>query len=412
MLVTLTRFLKSNSLFCINMAILLLLLWGLLHTYGARYMPQIGIYVLAFAGVYLVLKQRFSKSSWQLKEHQIDRKWLLRSVDALIVFTVLVQLVHYYLMGNVPVIKAMLSTDYYHIAQIRQDIKKVDSSIVNYSAAFLIKAIIPFLLFLLYSIDKKRFWIYFFISAFYALALMQKAFIVTILIPLIAHLVMNRKWWRALFFVGTFMAGIVLLLLTTNPTLRPAPFDCGKCENSAPEKDKDDKRVASTKVAAGLYHRIFITTGEMVGNWFHYVPDSIPFAYGNGYRLGAKLTGKEYMDYARLIYDRKYPAEAGRGLDGTATTAYFMYDYANFGNWGLAIAGCYLGIFLVLVNLLFKGDFNTMLSLNVLYLMWLSSAPFTSTLFSGGWLPMLLLYWYFKPLVHTFKQPTLAEKTA
>jgi ABC-type transport system involved in multi-copper enzyme maturation permease subunit len=99
------------------------------------------------------------------------------------------------------------------------------------------------------------------------------------------------------------------------------------------------------------------------------------------------------------------------GFDGTATTAYFMYDYANFGNWGLAIAGIYLAVFLVFVNLLFKNDFNNMLSLNVLYLLWLSSAPFTSTLFSGGWVLMLLLYWLYKPLIHTFKPLLLAEKT-
>jgi hypothetical protein len=411
MLVTLTRFLKSNSLFCINIAILVLLLWGLLQTYGAKYVPQIGIYVLVFAGVYLLLKQRFSTSEWQLKEHNVDRKWLVRSIDALILFTVLFQLVHYYMMGNVPVIKAMLSTDYYRIAQIRQDIKKVDSSLINYAASFLLKAIIPFLLFLLYSFDKKRFWIYFLVSAFYALALMQKAFIVSILIPLIIHLLLSRKWWRALFFVGTFMLGIILLVLTTNPTLRPAPFDCGTCENSAPEKDKQDNRIASTKVADGLYHRVFITTGEMVGNWFFYVPDSIPYANGSGYRLGAKMLGKEYKDYSRLIYDKEYPLEAGMGFDGTATTAYFMYDYANFGNWGLAIAGIYLAVFLVFVNLLFKNDFNNMLSLNVLYLLWLSSAPFTSTLFSGGWVLMLLLYWLYKPLIHTFKPLLLAEKT-
>jgi len=412
MLVTLTRFLKSNSLFCINIAILVLLLWGLLQTYGAQYVPKIGIYVLVFAGVYLLIKQRFSKSDWQLKELKIDRKWLVRSIDALILFTVLFQLLHYYMMGNVPVIKAMLSTDYYHITQIRQDIKKVDSSLINYGASFLLKAVIPFLLFLLYSFDKKRFWICFFVSAFYALALMQKALIVTVLMPLIIHLLLNRKWWRALFFVGTFMAGIVLLFITTNPTLRPAPFDCGTCENSAPEKDKNDKRVASTKVADGLYHRVFITTGEMVGNWFFYVPDSIPYANGSGYRLGAKLSGKEYKDYSRLIYDKVYHAEAEMGFDGTATTAHFMYDYANFGNWGLAIAGFYLAVFLVLVNLLFKDDFNNMLSLNVLYLLWLSSAPFTSTLFSGGWVLMLLLYWFYKPLIHTFKPLPLAEKTA
>ena len=199
MLVTLTRFLKSNSLFCINILVLLLLLFGLLQTYGTTYLPQIGIYVVAFVGCYFLCRNRFANWNWSLKENRLDRKWMLRSIDALIVFTIGFQILHYYVMGNVPVVKAMLSTDYYHITQIRQDIKAVDSSLINYASSFLLKAIVPFLLFLLYSIDKKRFWLYFFIATFYALALMQKAFIVTILMPLIIHLLLNRKWWRALF---------------------------------------------------------------------------------------------------------------------------------------------------------------------------------------------------------------------
>ncbi|MDH4472348.1 MAG: hypothetical protein QE487_07050 [Fluviicola sp.] len=412
MLITLTRFLKSNSLFCINILVLLLLLFGLLQTYGTTYLPQIGIYVVAFVGCYFLCRNRFSNWKWSLRENSIDRKWMLRSIDTLMIFTVGFQILHYYVMGNVPVVKAMLSTDYYHITQIRQDIKAVDSSLINYASSFLLKAIIPFLLFLLYSIDKKRFWVYFFVSAFYALALMQKALIVTILIPLIIHLLLNRKWWRATFFVGSFIAGIVLLVLTTNPALRPAPFDCGACENSAPEKDKDDKRVASTKVADGLYHRVFVTTGEIVGDWFHYIPDSIPYGYGNGYRLGAKFSGNEYMDYASLVYKKIRPMEAEMGFDGTATAAYFMYDYANFGNWGLALAGIYLAVFLVFVNRLFKDDFNNLLSLNVLFLLWLSSARFTSTLVSGGWLLVLVLYWFYQPLIAEFKQKQLAKKTA
>lgn len=412
MLVTLTRFLKSNSLFCINILILLLLLFGLLQTYGTTYLPQIGIYVVAFVGCYFLFRKRLSNWNWRLKGNSIDRKWMLRSIDALIVFTIGFQIIHYYVMGNVPMVKAMLSTDYYQITQIRQDIKAVDSSLINYISSFLLKAIVPFLLFLLYSIDKKRFWLYFFVATFYALALMQKALIVTILMPLIIHLLLNRKWWRAAFFMGSFMAGIVLLVLTTNPALRPAPFDCGTCENSAPEKDKDDKRVASAKVAEGLYHRVFITTGEIVGDWFHYIPDSIPYGYGNGYRLGAKFSGNVYMDYASLVYKKIRPMEAEMGFDGTATAAYFMYDYANFGSWGLAIAGIYLAVFLVFVNRLFKDDVNNMLSLNVLYLVWLSSARFTSTLVSGGWLLMLLLYWFYQPLITEFNQKELAKKAA
>lgn len=89
--------------------------------------------------------------------------------------------------------------------------------------------------------------------------------------------------------------------------------------------------------------------------------------------------------------------EAALGLTGTATTAYFMYDYANFGNVGLLIAAIYLAFFLILIKRLFKDDYLHLFALNGLFVLWLSSAAFTTTFFSGGWILVLFLYFIFQP---------------
>lgn len=420
MLASFRRNLKTNALFWLNILVLILLVYGLVQTFGGTYLPEMGIYTAAFAATYFLLNRRVASRKWELKEHAIDRKWIIRSMDALILLVIVFQVVHYVLIGNVPVIKAMFSTDYYYIAQIRQDIKKVDSTLVNYGSSFLIKAVLPVMLFIFWYHDRRRFWILLPVSIFYVLALMQKAFIVTILIPLIMALLLERRWIVAGIFSGVFMAGIVLLVLVTNPTLRPAPFDCGECESALPVADTTiavveepasaSKADESSGIAGELYNRVFIMTGEMVGNWFHYIPDSLPYLYGDGYRMVAKMRGHEFHEYSYDIYKYVRPKEAKMGFDGTATSAHFMYDYANFGMWGLVLSGAILAAFLVLVNMLFGTDFRALIALNTLFILWLSSAQFSTTLLSGGWLLTLLLYWFYKPILSTDKQKALAEK--
>ena len=402
--------LKRNSLFFLNLLILFFLVYGLLQTYGTTYLGGIAVYGGSFVAAYYLADRFGFKQTGSRSFVAVPPRLMNPCLNVLIGFILIFQLLHYLCIVNVPLIKAMLHTDYYYIAQIRQDIKGVGSTLVNYTASFVIKSIIPVLLFLLFWYDRRRFWLTFLISAFYALALMQKAYIVTIVIPLIIGLLMERRWIKAGFFSGIALAGVVLLVLVTNPTLRPYPFGCGKCLSAAPVKETSGS--ASAEVTAALYERVFITTGEMVGNWFYYVPDSLPFLKDKGYRFAAGLSGGTYRDYSREIYDKIYRKEAAMGFTGTATTAFFMYDYSSFGNYGLLMAGIYLACFLVLIKRFFGADHRTMFALNGLFVIWLSSAAFTTTLLSGGWLLTLLLYLVFKPYYPFYKTGAPDAETA
>ncbi len=381
---------RNNSLFFLNIFILIFLTYGLLMSYGGSYLGQVFIYLAAFVGGYIVMSRFSNKKNEKIPFSLIDEYNFKRLIDILIFFVLIFQVIHYLSIGNIPVIKAMMTTDYYYITHIRQDIKGVNSVFINYTASFIIKSLIPVLLYILYDKDKKRFWILFALSVFYSLALMQKAYIVTIFIPLTLNFLLTKRWWRACFLTGVFMSGVVFLVLVTNPGLRP--FNTPT--NTEVEQEKQN---AAYEVSDALYDRVFITTGKMVGHWFYYVPDSLPYLHGSGYRFLAPVLAEPYHDYSREIYNKVYQKEAAMGFTGTATTAFFMYDYSNFGNWGLVLAGLFLAFFLLFIRWIFKDDPVNMFALNGLFIIWLSSAAITTTLFSGGWILTILLYLLFKP---------------
>lgn len=389
---------KKNSLFILFLLVMSILTFGLGMTYGTKYLPNILIFVGSFVAAYLIFDKWFYVKRVFVEKSIFTDKTLGYVLNALIVFVLVFQIIHYLSLGSVPVIKAALSNDYYEIAHIRQDIKMVDSWMIRYTASFVLKAVIPVLIVLLYFRNKKQFWLFAIIAIFYALALMQKAYIATIFIPLILKLIMLRKWIGVVLMSSIVGGGIIFLMYVANPENRPKFEDGNKevTELEMGELDGLDKK-APGGIATALYQRIFITTGEMVGNWFHFVPDSLVFLNGQGYRLAAPMVGGTYHDYSREIYDKIYLKEAALGLTGTATTAYFMYDYANFGNVGLLIAAIYLAFFLILIKRLFKDDYLHLFALNGLFVLWLSSAAFTTTFFSGGWILVLFLYFIFQP---------------
>lgn len=394
MILSIKTHLLAHALFWLNILVFCLLLFGLIAAYGVQYIDETCYYILPFILTYVFLHRK--KEVIVISENSMPKsneKVLLRLVDVMLIGTVLFQIVHFIMLGHVPIITAAISNDYYGIAFIRQSIKELDITWINYGSAFLMKAIMPFGLFLLYQMDKKRFWIYFIICSFYALALMQKALIISILIPLITYLLLQGKWIKSTLLLTFAMIGIVFLVYVTNPELRPF--------NKA---DKTSSKVvvqvdAGSAIAGGISDRIFKLTGKMVGNWFKYVPDTIPFQYGNGYRLVAKAKGEPFADISREIYKKMFLKETKLGLEGTATSAFFMYDYANFGKYGLVLAGILLAAIFKLINRLFGDDWRSKIALNSLSVFWLSSAALTSTLLSGGWAIIILMYFVFKPLI-------------
>ncbi len=392
---------------------LLLVLFGLHHYYGNKYIAPITLYISVFISIYFLLKFIFKKVnldySHLVEKVSLSEKDLMRTLPIALIVFVLFIIGHLFYLGHVPIITSYLSLDYYNIALIRQSITKIDSSLINYFSAFMLKAIIPFYLLLLLIKDKKLFYFFLIPSVFYALAMMQKSYIVGIFIPCIIYYLVNFDFKKVLVFILIPLAGNYLLVFVTNPELRANKSEI----DNYLVANKTEYKIDSTVVAeanlsnklniAGdaLYQRVFLTTGKIVGYWFDAVPSKLPYAKGCGYHFLAPALGCDYdqYDYSRIIYDSIYIKESKKGLKGTVTVACFMYDYANFGILGLIISAFLLALFLIIIKKIFNNEFAWIVSFNGLFVLWLTSAAISTTLFSGGWGLTILLFLIYKKVL-------------
>ncbi|MCB9189682.1 MAG: hypothetical protein H6599_10435 [Flavobacteriales bacterium] len=141
---------------------------------------------------------------------------------------------------------------------------------------------------------------------------------------------------------------------------------------------------------------MFFVPGEMVGLWFDFIPSEKPYFYGDGYPILPTLKGHEYVDYNKELYPLIRPKYAERGLHGSVNVATFVREYANFGYPGLILSSLFLAVFLYFLEKLFADSLTILISMNLIYLLLLSSSNLFTILFSGGWLVLISLYFIFK----------------
>jgi hypothetical protein len=407
------KFIKDDILVYSYFISLILVLFGLYHHSNFKYFPPIIIYILAFAGFYFLVKKIIGSSDRYLSMFSIKtvftKELLTKSLPFAVIFCILFMIAHLFYLGHIPLLTSYFSLDYYKIAFIRQSIVEVDLSMVKYISAFMLKAIVPFYLLLLLLRNKKLFFILLVPSVIYALALMQKSYIVGIFVPCIIYFIVNFDFKKLLFFIMLPLLGNYLLVFVTNPQLRATKSDIETYISQNKQKYTVDTNIVvreslndKLNVAGGaLVERVFLTTGYVVGYWFDAVPEKLPYAKGCGYHFLAPIIGcdfKEY-DYSRLIYDKTHIKEAAKGLKGTVTVACFMYDYANFGILGLVLSAIILALLMNFINRIFNNDFAWIIALNGLFILWLTSAALSTTLLSGGWGITILLYWVYKKLL-------------
>jgi hypothetical protein len=254
--------------------------------------------------------------------------------------------------------------------------------------------VLPFLLlYFLHKRDYKKYALLSVFGFFYCLSLMQKSFILTIFLPSIVYsLFYIKKLWK-IFGINIFtvLIYIYVLLYVTNPALRGVEIPKEVKEKPSIEFDERNKIFAYA-----IYKRVLLIPGKMVADWFKHVPADKPFLKGCGYRFLAPVLNCEFHNYAQELYPIFYPEYAKRGIQGNVNVAHFVYDYANFGWKGLLLSGFVMGILLSLIEILFLESIVYKFSINIFYILMLSSSALTTLLFSGGWGLMILLYLLFK----------------
>lgn len=410
------KFLDKNALVVLYSVMFFTLFYGVIIVSGVKYLLDLLIYFGVFITAYIFLRRvqenKASITALLVKFRSLKIPLIHSKADIVLSIIILVIIaIHIIDMGYIPIIKAYKSLDYYEVVGIRKEISLVSLTWVRYLSFFAVKAMIPFTLLLLFV--KKRWILYFvmlFITSFYALSLMQKSYILTILFPLIIYTLINRKWFFSMKYIGIIVSGIYILLYVSNPQLR---------EIEIPEEVIEEQRLLDAELRKevetegkiesvstsernahflrAIYNRVFIVPGEMVADWFMHVPKDEPFLRGQGYRFIAPFIGKEYVNYSQKLYHHIYPVYAKRGIQGNANAASFMYDYSNFGILGLVLSGIILSIVFVIVDTLFQGNLVYKISLNSLYVLMLSSSALSTLLLSGGWGLMILLFLLVKP---------------
>lgn len=401
-------FLKQHALLVIYFFMLALVCVGLIYGFGAKHLPKVLVYAVSFFAAYFLFHYLFRNKRFFSRSVMPRFLPSKKTADLTLFFGVIGFIIfHLGFLGHVPFITAVKTLDYYRIAFIRQEIIMHDSTIIKYMSAFMIKGIIPFALLYFYIGNKRLFWFFIPFAIFYAISLMQKSLIVCVVIPICVYAFINRRYLIGLVFGFISIVGVFVLVYATNPSLRATQGEIAKAmretgrdyEISSGENGSASEHFLLATDA--IYTRVFVTTGLVAGHWFDHIPSKYPFAKGCGYRFLAPLLGCNFddYDYSRIIYDYVYEKEAKIGLKGTVTVASFVYDYANFGYIGLIYSGIILAFFFLVLNKLFEDNVKWNISLNTLFIFWLTSGALSTLMLSGGWLVTLLLFFVYRPYV-------------
>lgn len=404
MLTRVKTFLKDHTLISIYTLVLLLLFYGVHFISGWKHFDKLGLFTLALYVSYVILaltpakrwlEDRFDRLTAYFQKFNTDLLF-----KGLLIYTVATVVFHFIYMGGSPPIQALSLESADEVAMLRRGITEDAPSILNYISAFNIRAFLPFLIFFLFlKGDKRLYYAILILGCFYAFSLMQKSYVITLLTPVLIYAVLKKQWLQTGLMAGLIVIVIIGLSYNANPEFSQTTVD----ENIELPEDVEDSasRIHSNddshivRIFKGLYHRIMIIPGEMVSKWFDIIPEKKPFLNGEGYRIIAKMKGVEHRNYSAELYPLIRPLNAARGLRGNVNTASFMYDYANFGKIGLILSGISLAFLFILIESMFGNEFSMKFSINLFFVLIISSTALTTTLFSGGWAFIVGLYLFF-----------------
>jgi hypothetical protein len=230
------------------------------------------------------------------------------------------------------------------------------------------------------------------IGAIYIFGFLQKSFIIFLVLPTLIYSLTQKKYLISLLLTTVMISTISIIIIGSSDKFNDDP---NKTKLEQLEQVNDDRPYA-LRIVLGMSIRIFVTPGEMVSEWFDNVPSKKPFLYGDGYPVIPTLKGTEYHDYNQELYPIIRPQYAERGFEGSVNCATFMREYSNFGVAGLFLSSLIVALLFTVISLLFKNNMALNLSLNMMFILMLSSTNLLTLLLSGGWFLTIVLFVIFK----------------
>jgi hypothetical protein len=414
--------LSSHFLFIIYLLIVTGLGFGLFVETGTEYLIQFVCYyfipfIISYVLIYKFLGPKivgvidaFSFKIRPLVSFLDEKRTVVSYV--LVALILVLSLSYYFILGYYPGVRALLDFDYYHLYEIRRSVTSDAPSWFNYAASFIIKAVLPFTILFLY-VNKKWKLLFVVISVAFFLGInnMQKSYFLIFYFPIMFFTVYRKKWLHLGLVSSLVVVGVYSLVVITNPMIKYSFYtkfnSALGLENKISEKKLNEKNYrvsvlpevvqeksadhSNDLVLNSLIERTVFLPGKIAGKWLNVVPSQKPLLGFGGYRIFSKVMGVDYHDYSLELYPILFPGYHASGFKGSVNVANFMNDYICFGWKSVTVGSFVLAFVLVIVSLLFRGNADILLAVNIMPILMLSSTRLSILLFSGGWGLLLLL---------------------
>lgn len=387
---------RRHPLLGIHLVIFAMLLLGLVERTGLSYLGFMALYLGALLVGYVVIDRAARNIALPARTG-----WNVRPLAFVVLLaTTVVAVLHWITVGHVPLIEALRQNDNLVVQEIRRRASADAPSWLNYASNFLLKAFIPFTLVACSGRHPKLFAWVATVGALYAVSLVQKSYVITLFVPLWVAFLIGRRWIPFAVLTSGFFVVLFFLMIVAKPEklVQSGENERPGAANEVPVFDKGVKENGLVlDVTRSIARRVLLMPGWTVAAWFQHIPRDIPFQRGGAVRPLAAATGREFVELDRRIYDLEYPEYAAEHTQGTLGSASFMYGWANFGWWGMALSGLITAIVLRLFTLPFGERWRWAVALNVFPLLALSAAALPTVALTHGWILTLVLFLFFAP---------------
>ena len=324
----------------------------------------------------------------------------------------IIALVHFLLLGNVPVLEVLTVETDLGASIVRQQGYFGLPGFMRYASDYAVKAIGPALLLIAYYFRSRLFWMVLVIGVVYTLGLFGRILPIILFLPLLVYLLLLRRWVHLAGAIAMVAALVGAITITSSIALRESTLH--SIEKVMPEeklsgvvrmpKTKDplsadplsadhDWRRTSTLYA--LYQRALVVPGQVIYQWFDYYDEPARREHGCGYRLLASWVGCSYVPVPSKLYAAFYSEQYDQGMRGSLNAASFMTEYANFGPRGLVLSALMAGCLFVAARVIYRNH-PLALPLNLPLIVSVMEGNIVTAINSGaGWLVMTSIFLIF-----------------
>lgn len=312
---------------------------------------------------------------------------------------------HMIMLGDIPILAAMRSSDDYSISIIRQEAYFGLPLWLRYMSDYSFKALGPALLVISYLYHKRIFWFVLAVGSLYCLAVFVRILPAIFLTPLLLLLLFQRRWLHLTLTVALLALLITVATSASAPDIRNSfvpeakPPILTQTEKDlasgylAVKKPENDWRTGSVLYA--IFERALFIPGQVIDQWFYFYSRPEAREHGCGYRILARFMKCEYVPVPTKLYEAFYQENTQRGMRGSLNAASFMSDYANFGPSGIVVSSFLTGLLFCVIAIIYR-DHPLALPLNIPLIMVSMETSIVTALNSGaGWLAMTALFLYF-----------------